>query len=150
MAWMEGTHEETRTLPLSADAAAAYFSDPASILAATKGLESSEVDGETIHFVLAEEDHGVVKFKADYRCTYTRDGTTVKWGPQGGNLEQQGSATFTPDGDGQCTMQYSESLKIDLPVSSMMAPMLRPMLGPLVAKEIKGYLDRMVANLPSS
>lgn len=148
MAWMEGTYEETRSLPLSAEAAAAYFADPAAIVAATKAVEQTTVEGETIHFVLQEEDHGVVKFKPDYRCTYTREGTTVRWNPSGGNIEQTGTATFTPKGDG-CEVHYSESLRLDLPVSSMMTPMLRPLLGPVLAKEIKGYLDRMVANLPT-
>ncbi|MEN0066946.1 MAG: SRPBCC family protein [Myxococcota bacterium] len=150
MAWMEGTHEETRTLPLPADVAAAHFANPERILAATKGLESHEVEGHTIHFILEEEDHGVVKFKADYRCTYTLDGTTVRWAPTGeGNLQQSGEATFTPNDDGGCTLHYQESLKIDLPVASMMAPMLKPLLGPLVAKEIAAYLDRIVGSLPT-
>jgi len=149
MAWMEGTHEETRTLPVSAEVAAAYFADPEAIVAATKGVERTEVDGATIHFVLEEEDHGVVKFKADYRCTYTRDGHTVTWSSgDDGNLKQSGRAEFT-DTDGGCTMAYAEKLEIDLPVPGMMKSMLQPMLGPLVGKEIAAYLDRMVAGLPS-
>lgn len=146
MAWLEGTHQETRTLPVDAQTAAAHFADPTQIIAATKHVAESTVDGSTIHFVLEEEDHGVAKFKADYRCTYTRDGLTVRWAPAGGNLEQSGTATFTPTEKG-CSMQYQESLKIDIPVPGMMTAMLKPLVGPLVAKEIKAYLDRITTAL---
>ncbi len=148
MAWMEGSHEETRELPLSAEAAAAYFADPEKIAAATKSAERIDVEGATIHYVLQEEDHGVVKFKPDYRSTYTLEGTTVSWEPSGGNIEQKGRATFTPSGDG-CTMHYTETMRLDLPISNMMAPMVRPLLGPVLKKEIQSYLDRMVSGLPT-
>lgn len=147
MAWMEGTHEETRTLTVPPEVAAAHFASLDAIVAATKGVESSTIDGTTIHFVLEEEDHGVAKFKADYRCTYEQDGLVVKWRPAGGNIEQSGSATFTATDEG-CTVHYQESLRIDLPIPGMMAPVVRPLVGPLVAKEIKGYLDRITASLP--
>ena len=147
MAWFEGTHEETRTLGVSPEVAAAHFADPAAILAATKNVESSSVNDGTIHFVLQEEDHGVAKFKADYRCTYACDGTTVTWSsPEGGNLKQSGTAVFSP-APGGCTVAYRETIALDLPVPSMMAGMVRPLIGPLLAKEVSSYVDRIVSSL---
>lgn len=150
MPWFEGTHSESRPLPLPPEAAVAHFADLEAIVAATKGVESSDVDGRTVHFSLEEEDHGVVKFKGDFRCTYEADGNTLRWATaEGANVEQSGEARFVP-ASGGCTITYTETVRVDLGVPAMMAPMLKPMIGPVLAKEIKGYLDRMVDALPGA
>lgn len=146
MPWFEGTHTETRTLPAPVDRVKAHFSAPASIFASTKGLESSAVDGDVLHFVMKEEDHGVVKFKADFRCRYTLDGDRLVWTTLEGNLQQSGQASFEPDGAGT-KLTYTETVKIDLGVPGMMAPMLQPMIGPMLASEVKGYVKRMAESL---
>ena len=147
MAWFEGTHTDTRQLDVPADRAAAHFADPKAILGATKGVESSTVEGGTIQFVLEEEDHGVVKFKGAYTCTYERvNDTTVRWSTSEGNLKQSGEATFTETDTG-CTLEYSEKVELDLAIPDMMAPMARPVVGPMLAAEIKGFLDRMLSTL---
>lgn len=147
MAWFEGTHQETRTLDVPADRAAAHFADPAAIVAATKGVESHTVDGGTIQLVLEEEDHGVVKFKAAYDCTYERvDDHTVRWSSAEGNLKQSGEARFTPTDSG-CELAYTEKVEIDLGIPDMMAPMAKPLIGPMLAQEIKGFVDRMIHRL---
>lgn len=146
MAWFEGTHTETRTIAASPAAVLAHFADPAAILAQTKNLESSDVDGDVIHFVIKEEDHGVVKFKADYRCRYATGDDRVTWTAVDGNLLQSGEARVEADGAGS-KLTYTETLKIDLGVPAMMAPMLQPMIGPMLAGEAKEYVKRMVAAL---
>ena len=144
MPWFEGTHSETRDLDVPPDAARARFADPAAIVAATKNVESSELDGRTIHFVLAEEDYGVLKFKPDYRCTYELDGDTLRWSTSEGNVDQSGEARFEARGAGT-RLHYTERIKMNLDVPAMMAPMVQPVIGAVVASEIKGYLDRMLA-----
>lgn len=147
MAWFEGKHTETRELDVPADVAAAHFADPQAVIAATKGIESAEVEGGTIRFVLAEEDHGVVKFKGAYTCTYERvDENTVRWSTSEGNLKQSGEATFTPSASG-CSLDYTEKVEIELDVPTMMVPMAKPLIGPMLGNEVKGYLDRLLANL---
>lgn len=146
MPWFEGTHTETRALAASPAAALAHFAAPSAILAATKNVESSSVDGGVIHFVLKEEDHGVVKFKANYRCKYTVDGNRLTWTTLEGNLQSSGEARFDADGAGS-KMTYTETIKVDLGVPGMMAPMLQPMIGPMLAHEAKDYVKKMAGSL---
>ncbi|MCA9493182.1 MAG: hypothetical protein KC621_24795 [Myxococcales bacterium] len=149
MSWFEGTHTETLSLAVPAEVARAHFSDPAAIVAATKAVERSEIDGGRIHFVIAEENHGVVKFRADYTCTYAVDGDTVRWSTDlGCNCQQSGTARIVEDGGG-CTVIYSETIAVDLPVPKLMAAAVRPLVGPMVGKEIAAYLKRLVAALPA-
>lgn len=146
MAWFEGSHTETRALPVSAEVAAAHFADPAAVVAATKDIESSSIDGEVIHFLLKEEDHGVMKFQPDYRCRYTRDGDVVRWETLEGNLDQSGEARFEPAGDG-CTLHYAETIKVEIDVARMMAPMLKPVISALVSNGIKDFVKAMASDL---
>lgn len=146
MTWFEGTHSESRHLDVDPDTARAHFADLDKIVAHTKGVSSSQIDGRTIHFVLEEEDHGVVKFQGDFRCTYVLEGDTLRWSTEEGNLQQSGEARFTPSGDG-VDLDYTETVRVELGVPAMMAPMLKPVLAAVLAKEVKEYLGRMVAGL---
>lgn len=146
MPWFEGTHTETRDLPVSADVAAAHFADPAAIVAATKDVERADIDGEVVHFLLKEEDHGVMKFQGDYRCRYTRDGNVVRWETLEGNTDQSGEARFEPKGDG-CVLHYTETVKVDLQVPKMMAPMIKPVISALLANTITDFVKAMARSL---
>ncbi len=149
MAWFDGTYNARRELGVSAEAAAAHFADPAQIVAATKGVAKADVDGASIAFELEEEDYGVVSFKAVYTCTYTREGTTVRWSTaDGANLKQSGTAAFTPTADGAgCTLEYTETVEVQVPIPAMMAPALKPMVAPMLEKEVEGYLERLLQAL---
>lgn len=146
MAWFEGTHSETRDLDVSVEAAAAHFADTAAVVAASKDLESTTIDGDVIHFVLKEEDHGVMKFKGDYRCKYVRDGSVVRWETLEGNLDQSGEARFEPAGDG-CKMHYTETVKVDIEVPAMMRPVLKPVISALMTNGIKDFVKAMSKSL---
>ena len=147
MPWFEGTHTETRPLSVPPEQAAAHFGNPSAIVAATEDVESHTIDGTAIHFVMTEQDHGVVKFKADFTCTYEVDGPVVRWSSApGGTLDQSGEARFEATAEG-CEVHYTETVKIDLNVPAMTAPMLKPVIAPVLAHEIKGYLDRMITSL---
>ncbi len=149
MTWFEGTHEETRKLDADAETVRAYLQDPRSIVAATKGLERAEVDGRVVHFVMEEEDHGVVSFKGEYRCRYEPTPSGVRWSSlPGGNLAQAGEASVEPAEDGGCTLHYRETVKVDLGVPTMMAPMLQPVVGPMLGKEVKAFVARLVEAIP--
>ena len=146
MAAFEGTHTESRDLPVSAEAAAAHFADPAAIVAATKDVEKADIDGDTVHFLLKEEDHGIMKFQGDYRCRYVREGNVVRWETLEGNTDQSGEATFVDAGDG-CKMNYTETVKVELPVPSMMAPMLKPVISALLTSTMGDYVKAMSKSL---
>jgi len=146
MAWFEGTHRDTFTVPSSLELTRGHFSDLATIVAHTEGLESHDIDGDTIHFVLALQDHGVVKFKGDYRCTYALEGDRLIWKSAGGNTEQSGEARFQAT-DGGTQVDYTETVRVDLEVPGPMAMMLKPVMGPMLAHEIKGFVKRMTRSL---
>lgn len=148
MAWFEGTHAQSLVLDAGLDAAKAHFSSLAKIAANTGDLERHQIEGDILHFVLKAQDHaGVVKFQGDYRCRYTLDGDTLRWGPAGGNVQQSGEARFKALPDGKTALDYTETVKIDMDVPALMAPMLAPLIGPMLAHEIKGFVSRMVGSL---
>ncbi|MCA9566205.1 MAG: hypothetical protein KC656_00105 [Myxococcales bacterium] len=148
MPWFEGTHSETRTLPVDASTLIAHLQDPNTMIAATKGLENASVSDGVVHFVMKEEDHGVVKFKGEYHCRYEPIEDGVRWTSlDGGNLDQSGEATVRALDEG-CELTYRETVKIDLGVPSMMAPMLKPVIGPMMANEVKDFVKRLVAGVP--
>jgi carbon monoxide dehydrogenase subunit G len=147
MPWFEGTHTETRALSVPPDAARAHFADRAMIVAQTPSAESATVDGETIHFVMKPEDHGVVKFQGRFSCRYWLDDGVLRWETaEGSNMTQRGEARFEPAGAGT-ELRYIETVALDLDVPSMMAPMLRPVISAMVASEIKDFVKRMAAAL---
>ncbi len=146
MAWFEGTHTDTFTVPADLATTRGHFADLATIVAHTEGLESHSIDGDTVHFVLALQDHGVVKFKADYKCTYTLDGDHFKWVSAGGNTEQSGEIRFQASGGGT-VVDYKETVKVDIEVAAVMATMLTPIMGPMLTHEIKGFVKRMTKAL---
>lgn len=142
MAWFEGTHSETRVLEGELDACKRHFADLDTIARNTDGIESHTVDGDTVHLVLKLQDHGVVKFKGDYRCKYVLEGDTLRWESAGGNTDQSGEATFRAV-EGGTEVAYRETVKVDLDIAAMMAPMLKPLMGPMIAHEIKEFVARM-------
>lgn len=145
MPWFEGTHTETRSLTTDAVTALAHIQDPQNVINASKNVESAERNDNVVHFVLAEEDHGVVKFKGDYRCKYEVLENGLRWTSlEGGNLDQSGEATIRATDTG-CELAYTETVKIDLGVPGMMAPMLKPVIGPMMAMEVKDFVKRFVA-----
>ncbi len=151
MTWFEGSHSETVTVNADLARARAFFADPAAVVAQTKDVESSTIEGDTVRFVLKLQDHGVMKFQGRYGCRYfVADDKTVRWEPVGeGNTKQSGEAVFTAIPGGGTRVDYREEVAIDLDVPGLMAPMLKPIIGPMVAYEMKEYLRRMVAALAS-
>lgn len=150
MPWFEGQHTETRTLPVDAATLRAHLQDPQTMITATKGLENASVEDGVVHFQMEEEDHQVVKFKGDYKCRYEATENGVRWTSlPGGNLDQAGEASVRDLGDGSSDLTYSETVKIDLGVPSMMAPMLKPMIGPMLAGEVKAFVQRLVDGAPA-
>lgn len=147
MPWFEGTHTESRTIEGPLARVRDHFANPETIIANTKGLESSSIADGVIHFVMEEEDHGVVKFKGDLQCRYELDGDTLRWTTvSDGNMKQSGRAVFRAEGEAT-VLDYSEKVEVDLGVPGMMAPMLKPVIGALLANEMKDYVKRMTKAL---
>ena len=148
MAWFEATHTDSFTVPADLDTTRTHFSDLATIVAQTEGLESHDINGDTVHFVLELQDHGVVKFKGDYKCTYALEGDELKWTSAGGNTLQSGKIVFKAASEGT-QVDYTETVKVDLDVAMVMATMLKPVMGPLMVHEMKGFVKRMTKSLPA-
>lgn len=150
MARFEGNHSSTVTVTKPLAAAIAHFADPATVVANSEDVETAEIDGNTVHFVLKEQDHGIAKFQGRYSCQYSADGNAVRWATIGdSNTVQSGEAVFEAIDADSTSITYSESLAIDLDVPDMMAPMLKPVVSQLLAHELKGFLKRMVKTLES-
>ena len=148
MSRFEGSHTTTVTVTKPISAAIAHFADPETIVGHSENVASANVEGDTVHFVLTEQDHGITKFEGRYSCRYTADGNIVKWQTVGeGNFVQSGQATFTELDGGKTEIAYTEDLGIDLDVPAMMAPMLKPVISQVLAHEAKGFLGRMIKTL---
>ena len=147
MAWFEGTHTETRTLPHSVEAVRAHFSDLEQVAKNTTDLESHSIAGDVLTMHMKEQNHGIVKFKGHVECRFTLDGDTLTWEAVGDtNLKQSGKATFAADGAGT-KLEYTETIAIDLGIPKVMAAGLKPMIAPMLAKEVKGYVERMAGSV---
>lgn len=148
MSRFEGKHTATVTVPAPLSAAIAHFANPQTIVAHSKDVESATVEGDTIHFVLEAQDHGITKFQGRYSCKYTAEGNVVRWQTiGGGNTEQSGEATFETVDENTTQIAYNEQLAIDLDVPDMMAPMLKPVIAQVLSHELKGFLGRMTKTL---
>ncbi len=147
MAWFEGTHTESRTLPHPKEAVRAHFSDLETIAKNTSDLESHSIDGDVLTMHMKEQNHGIVKFKGHVECRFSLEGDTLTWEAVGDtNLKQSGKATFTANGDGT-DLDYTETIAIDLGIPKLMAGGLKPMIAPMLSKEVKDYVDRMAQSL---
>ncbi len=148
MTWYEGTHTAKLTIPHPIERVKAHFSDPATIVAHTTDVESHEIDGGLVHFVLKLQEHaGITKFKADYRCRYALEGNTLRWTAAGGNLKQFGEARFESTGPSSTSVDYTETVAVDMDVPMLMGPLLGPVIAPMLGHEIKEYVSRMVKSL---
>lgn len=147
MPWFEGTHTESRTVDAAPEAVRNHFANLDTIVAHTKDVESGNIDGRTVHFVLKEENHaGVLTFQANFKCTYVLDGDTLTWTSADGNMDQAGKATFTADGSGT-KIDYTETVKVNLDVPAMMSPMLKPVFSAMASQEVAAFVKRMCASL---
>jgi hypothetical protein len=151
MAWFEGTHAQSLIVDAPLAAAKAHFANLAAIAANTSDLERFDIDGDVLHLVMKAQDHaGIAKFQGDYRSRYTTSGDTVRWEAVSGNTKQSGEARFTRLSDNRTTLDYTETVAIDMDVPAMMAPMLRPLITQILAHEIKGFVGRMVKAVPAA
>jgi uncharacterized membrane protein len=149
MARFEGTHTQRVEVDAPIDAVRAHFADLSKTVAATHDVERSSITGDVIHFVLKAQDLGVVKFQGDFRCRYQWAGGDLSWGTIEGNTDQVGTARFEAISAGRTAVSFQERVAVDLPVPGMMAKMLEPVVAQVLAHEVKGFLERMVASVPS-
>ena len=115
---IRATHEESRAVPLDADAAAARFAEIDRQIACHPELDAAQrLDDRRARMKLREMSHGPVKFAGEYVLAFALDGTTVTWTTEtGGNLTISGSARFDP-APGGCTVHFRESVAMALPVN---------------------------------
>lgn len=147
MAEMGGTLSEEFHTTAPPEQAAAWFADPVRIQAATEHLRRGSVEGDTIHFELEPQNHGVYTFEPTYGVCYTREGDTLTWAPSGpGNLVNRGRASFRASGSGT-TISFTQTIGFELPVGRLAARLLSPVVGKLVVPSMRRYVQQMIAGL---
>lgn len=147
MANFVGRHAATVTVRASPAAAAAAFADLDRQIACHPELASAEKrDANTLAVRMKEMSHGPVRFAGAYTLHFTRDGNVVKWRTEAGNVDVQGSATFVSDPGGS-RFAYTESVTLNLDVNAILGRVLRPMVEAMMARGMKGFVERMAAEL---
>ncbi len=147
---IRATHEESRAVPLDADAAAARFAEIDRQIACHPELDAAQrLDDRRARMKLREMSHGPVKFAGEYVLAFALDGTTVTWTTEtGGNLTISGSARFDP-APGGCTVHFRESVAMALPVNRVVGVVVRPVAEAMMARGMRNFVERVVASLPS-
>lgn len=142
MAWIDGTHEETRTIKAPLDAVLAWFGDPAVFREAMAQVkEAEEIRPGVFRWILVEKNEKGIRFRPDYTVEYSTSGHEVTWKPVGGNMKSAGRCVVRALGDDRAEIQYRETISVDLPIPKLMARVFSP----IVAREIRAgvveYLD---------
>ena len=146
MAWMRGEFHEQFTTTASAEAACAAFGDLDTIVANYGPLDNAEkLDAQALQFTLEEQNHGFTTFQGRYTCRYVIDGSRLTWSSEGeGNIKAEGTATFTSTPSG-ASIDYRASLELEMGVNAMVAKMITPIVAAAIQKEMKAYVERMIA-----
>lgn len=149
MADFTGTFDDTFDLGVDVATAVAHFANTDMIAAHYGILESFEkVGDDTLKLVLPQENHGIAKFKGAYTGVWSKTDTVVEWTtvPGSGNLVSVGTATFTATPSG-CRMAWKSSITITMDVNRFVAKAVKPIVGTFVAREMRAYVNRMMAAL---
>ena len=148
MATFHGDFRETFTTQASPMDARNTFGDLDAIIANYGALEQGDkLNDRTVKFLLKEQNHGVTTFQGNYTCRYTfPDDSTLVWETvsEDGNIQAEGTATFTANAEGQTAIDYHGKLSLDMDLNKIMAGMLKPVVGQMIAYEMKEYVKRMI------
>lgn len=110
---------------------------------------ATELAPGKLEIVLKEHQHGPTRFQGRYTARWTAEGDTVIWrsvpSPTG-NFEVSGSATVTQRGAGSAVL-WRESVTADIPVNRLVAKVVAPIADRMMARGLRGYLDRLRADL---
>lgn len=149
MTTVRATHQESRPVALDPLTAAARFAEIDRQIACHPELaEAQRLDERRARMTLREMSHGPVKFAGQYTLAFTRDGTTVTWHTEAdGNLTISGSARFVP-APGGCEVHFREEVSMELPVNRVVGAVVRPVAEAMMARGMRGFVERVVASLP--
>lgn len=128
--------------------AVAFFADLDQLVAlGTDIAEARTLGPETICVRLQEQHHGVTRYTGRYTTTYRADGDRVRWtsAPEG-TMWLTGTARFLPAAGG-ARLHYEETVEMELDAPRPLVAMLRPIASRLVEREIKAFVERMLAAL---
>lgn len=142
MAWIEGTHEETRVIRAPLDRVRNWFGNPSVFREAMAQVQTAEeIESGLYRWILTEKNEKGIRFRPDYTVRYTLTGDEVTWQPVDGNMKSSGRCTMRAVADDRTEIAYRESIAVDLPIPRLMAKVFSP----IVAREIRGgvveYLD---------
>ncbi len=145
MAELGGRFEEVLRSASSPEQLRARLIDRARIIAATEGVERSELIGQdTIHLVLQEQRHAGFSFRPDYRVRYWADGDAVAWEPvQPSNLLNRGRVVVRADGAGSLA-QWSQQVSFEIAIPRMVIPMIRPVIDTILAPSLRRLATQLV------
>lgn len=145
MARFKGETEETIVVNAPLEEAKAHFRDLQMIAKHNKEMEScTEVDDETLHFVLVPQEHKAVTFRGDYVCRYTLSGDTLTWRSiESNNIWVSGKAEFFDAGGNKTRIRYYQSLELEMDVNRLLAKVIAPLAKKGMRKGVKTYLNDM-------
>lgn len=125
----------------------AVLSDLDKIIAATTEATSAQkIGGDTIKFVLQEQNHGVARFTGQYTVRYGADGEEVVWRTLDGNMVNEGRARVVARADGGADVHWSQRIETEVPVPSLLVRALAPVATKIMESSIQGYVTRLLAS----
>jgi carbon monoxide dehydrogenase subunit G len=131
------------------DAARAAFLDLDRHIACHPELARAEKLGpDTLRLTMKEMSHGPVSFAGRYTLVFATAGETVRWRPgPDSNVHVSGSAAFRPAPGGGTRLAFTEAVTMDMEMNALAARLLRPVVETMMSRGMKGFLDRMTAEL---
>lgn len=146
MATFTGTHTATHSIPLPPADALARWSNLDRQVQCRPEVATTERPGPgQLRLKLKEMKHGPTAFAGDYTLQFTTEGDVLRWRSlPGGNPKVEGEARFVAAAGG-CTVQFRESVSVEMDVGALAAKMLRPIVETMMERGMRGFVERMLA-----
>lgn len=144
--------EIDEVFPVSAplDVVTRHFQDRQAIVKGTTQAEKATIgDDDSIHFVLAAQQHGPYSFTPDYVVHYVDGEHSLSWTTREGNMVNEGTATFSARADGGTDVRYRCRIAFELPIPRLVAGPLRGVVAKIAQPSIRAYVHNMIASVPT-
>lgn len=114
--------------------------------ATTEATNIQRIGGDTLKFVLQEQNHGVARFTGQYTVRYTTQGDEVVWRTLEGNMVNEGRAKVVARSDGGADVHWQQRIETEVPVPGLVARALGPVASKIMESSIHGYVTRLLAS----
>lgn len=146
MSRFNGSIDERFETPLPPERVRALLADTALWVELQQDVETArEVGPSTLDVTLKAHQHGPVQFQGRFVATWSTEGDTVRWrsaAGSGANFEIDGKATVTPHGSGS-QVHWVESVSAEIPVNRIVRKMVAPIADRMMARGLRGYVERV-------